>query len=104
LEVKLYVGNMIYDSSEKQLRKMTPKTGTVVAMGVVRDHVTGSPEGFAFITTNSQADPAKSFSSITGKGWGGCPLTENAAKQREERASYYCGPKHLRRSGSIRRE
>jgi hypothetical protein len=58
LEVKLYVGNKIYESSEKQLHKLTPKTGTVVAMGVVKDHVTGSPVGFAFITTNSQTDLA----------------------------------------------
>jgi RNA recognition motif-containing protein len=100
MEVKLYIGNMIYDSSEKQLRKMTPKTGTVVAMGVVKDHVTGSPEGFAFITTDSEANVTRPNNSFNGKGLSGCPLTSTSAKQREERMDLY-GLKHRRRSGLL---
>jgi RNA recognition motif-containing protein len=104
VDVKLYIGNMIYDSSEKQLRKMTPKPGTVVAMGVVKDHVTGSPEGFAFITTNSQAKSTKPITAFNGKGLGGCPLTSITATQREERGGFYNGPKHRRRIASLNRE
>lgn len=97
MEVKLYVGNLVYDSSEKQLHKMTPKTGTVVAMGVVKDRVTGSPEGFVFITT--QADSTKPITSFNGKWLDGCSQIENTSKQRREKQVGFSTDPKRKRSG-----
>jgi cold-inducible RNA-binding protein len=85
LEVKLYVGNKIYDSSEEQLRRMFPKTGTVLAIGVVKDRITGLPKGFAFISTSSQADVTKTVSLFNGKVFRGRRLAVDSTEYSKER-------------------
>ena len=85
MEVKLYCGNMSYDTTEDQLRTLFTEAGVVVAVDVIKDRDTGNPKGFAFITMGSQADAAKAISMFNGKEVSGRPLTVNTAKPREER-------------------
>jgi cold-inducible RNA-binding protein len=86
LEVKLYVGNMNYDTTEEQLRTMFAEAGTVVSVDVIKDRDTQQPKGFAFITMGSQADASKAINTFNGKEVGGRALTVNAARPREERS------------------
>jgi cold-inducible RNA-binding protein len=79
MEVKLYVGNMSYDTTEDNLRTMFAEAGSVVSVDVIKDRDTGNPKG-------SQADAAKAISMFNGKEVGGRPLTVNTAKPREERS------------------
>ena len=105
MEVKLYCGNMSYDTTEEQLRTMFSEAGSVVAVDVIKDRDTGTAKGFAFITMSSQADAAKAITMFNGKEVNGRPLTVNTAKPREERSggggrsSYNSG----NRGGSNRR-
>jgi cold-inducible RNA-binding protein len=85
LEVKLYVGNMSYDTTEEQLRTLFSEAGAVVAVDMIKDRDTGMMKGFAFLTMGSQADAAKAISMFNGKEVGGRPLKVNTAKPREER-------------------
>lgn len=85
MEVKLYVGNMTYDTTDEQLRTMFGEAGSVVTVDVIKDRDTGSSKGFAFITMGSQADATKAISLFNGKEMGGRPLTVNTAKAREDR-------------------
>jgi cold-inducible RNA-binding protein len=85
VEVKLYVGNMSYDTTEEQLRTLFSEAGTVVTVDVIKDRDTGTAKGFAFITMSSQADSAKAISMYNGKEVNGRPLTVNTARPREER-------------------
>jgi len=107
LEVKLYVGNMTYDTTEEQLRTMFTEAGPVVAVDVIKDRDTGTAKGFAFITMSSQADAAKAITMFNGKEVGGRPLTVNTAKPREERSGAgrggYGGASNRGRSGSNNR-
>lgn len=107
MEVKLYVGNMTYDTTEEQLRTLFTEAGTVIAVDVIKDRDTGTAKGFAFITMGSQADAAKAISMFNGKDLGGRPLTVNTAKPREERSgggrSYNGAPQRGRNSGSNNR-
>ena len=106
MEVKLYVGNMTYTTTEEQLRTMFAEAGSVVAVDVIKDRDTGTAKGFAFITMGSQADAAKAISLFNGKEVGGRPLTVNTAKPREERSGggrSYNGPSNRGRSGSNNR-
>jgi cold-inducible RNA-binding protein len=86
MEVKLYVGNMSYDTTEDNLRTMFAEAGSVISVDVIKDRDTGNPKGFAFIAMGSQADAAKAISMFNGKEVGGRPLTVNTAKPREERS------------------
>jgi cold-inducible RNA-binding protein len=106
MEVKLYVGNMTYDTTEDQIRTMFAEAGSVVQVDVIKDRDTGTAKGFAFVTMASQADAAKAISSFNGKEVGGRPLTVNAAKPREERSGggrSYNAPNHRSRGGANNR-
>ncbi len=85
MEVKLYVGNMSYDTTEEQLRTLFTEAGPVVTVDVIKDRDTGSSKGFAFITMSSQADASKAITMFNGKEFGGRQLNVNPAKPREER-------------------
>jgi RNA recognition motif-containing protein len=85
LEVKLYVGNMTYETSEDQLRSLFAEAGAVVSVALIKDRDTGMSKGFAFVTMSSQADANKAISMFNGKDLGGRPLKVNPAKPREER-------------------
>jgi cold-inducible RNA-binding protein len=85
LEVKLYVGNMSYDTNEEQLRTMFSEAGTVSAVDVIMDRDTHRPKGFAFVTMSTQAEAEAAIKMFNGKDVGGRPLTVNAARPREER-------------------
>ncbi len=85
MEVKLYVGNMSFDTTESQLREMFAEAGEVTAVEVIKDRDTGNSKGFAFVTMGNQADAVKATSMFNAKEVNGRPLTVNTAKPREER-------------------
>lgn len=87
MEVKLYVGNLTYDTTEEKLRTMFTEAGSVIAADVIKDRDTGTSKGFAFVTMGSQADAANAITMFNSKEVNGRPLTVNTAKAREERPS-----------------
>ena len=85
MEVKLYVGNLSYDTTSEQLKAMFSEAGQVVLVELIKDRDTGSSKGFGFITMGSQADATKAITMFDGKEMGGRPLKVNTAKEREDR-------------------
>ena len=85
MEVKLYVGNMSYDTDEEQLRTMFAEAGAVVSVDVIKDRYSGKPKGFAFVTMGSQDEATNAINLLNGKEVGGRTLTVNVARPREER-------------------
>lgn len=106
MEVKLYVGNMTYDTTDEQLRTMFKEAGNVLTVDVIKDRDTGTSKGFAFITMGSQAEAAKAISMFNGKEIGGRALAVNTAKAREERTGRdrpFSGSNRHSRGGSNKR-
>ena len=107
MEVKLYVGNMSYDTNEEQLRTMFSEAGTVSAVDMIMDRDTHRPKGFAFVTMSTQAEAEAAIKMFNEKEVGGRPLTVNAARPREDRPmggggggrSSYGDQKNRKRSG-----
>lgn len=58
---QIYVGNLPYRTSEKDLRKFFEKFGQISSIRVIRDQATGRSRGFAFITYCSAAEADKSL-------------------------------------------
>ena len=48
--MKIYVGNMSYDTNESSLRDAFSAHGDVEEVNVIMDRDTGRPRGFAFVT------------------------------------------------------
>lgn len=89
MEVKLYVGNLTYDTTAEQLNALFSEAGEVSNVELIKDHYTGTSKGFAFITMSSQADASKAINLFHGRDVGGRALKVNTAKAREERPGNY---------------
>lgn len=87
MEVKLYVGNLSYTTTEDDLRTLFAKAGGVASVALIKDRETGNSKGFAFVEMNTQAEAQKAVSILNGSHLGERELKVNLAKPREERSS-----------------
>jgi cold-inducible RNA-binding protein len=84
MEIKLYVGNLSFSTTEDELRTLFAGAGTVVSAELVKDRFTGSSKGFAFVQMGSQAEAEKAISMFNGYSLGGRDIKVNPARPREE--------------------
>ena len=53
--MKIYVGNMSYDTTEEDLKLACEEFGTVESAAIIKDKFSGEPKGFAFVEMSSKA-------------------------------------------------
>jgi RNA recognition motif-containing protein len=87
MEVKLYVGNLSYTTTEDDLRELFAKAGGVASVAVIKDRDSGNSKGFAFVEMYTQAEAQKAISMLNGFQLEDRALKVNLAKPREERSS-----------------
>ena len=104
MEVKLYVGNLSYSTSEDDLRTLFAQAGNVTSVAVIKDRDTGSSKGFALVEMTTQAEAQNAINKFNNYQLGERPLTVNMAKPREERSGggYRSGGGGNSRGGSRR--
>ncbi len=85
MDVKLYVGNLPYDTTEEAIREMFSQAGTVVSVALIKDRATGTSKGFGFVEMASQKEAQNAISTLNGRTVGDRQLTVSIAKPREER-------------------
>ncbi len=83
--MKLYVGNLSFDTSGEDLQQLFTQAGTVESSAVVEDRETGRSRGFGFIEMSSKEEGQKAIEQFNGMEVGGRALTVNEAKPRENR-------------------
>lgn len=81
--MKIYVGNLPYDTSEGALQELFGEFGEVDSVSLIMDRETGRPRGFGFVEMNDDAAARNALEGLNGKDFGGRPLTVNEAKPRE---------------------
>ena len=108
MEVKLYVGNLSYETSEDDLRTLFSQAGTVASVALIKDSDTGRSKGFAFVEMSAQSEAQKAISMCNGQKLNERELTVNMARPREERSGFggsfnrNGGGKHKARGGNRR--
>jgi cold-inducible RNA-binding protein len=85
MDVKLYVGNMPYTTTEEELKTLFTQAGTVTSVAVIKDRDTGQSKGFGFIEMGTQAEAQKAISMFNRHRMGDRELTVNLARPREDR-------------------
>ena len=85
--MKLYVGNLSFDTSTQDLEKIFGEIGTVDSTNIIEDRDTGRSRGFAFIEMSTQEEGQNAISQLNGKDVGGRSLKVNEAKPQENRGS-----------------
>ena len=81
--MKLYVGNLSFNTSESQLRAAFEQHGEVASATLVMERETGRPRGFGFVEMNNDEQAKAAMAALHGKEFDGRNLTVNEAKPRE---------------------
>jgi cold-inducible RNA-binding protein len=79
---KLYVGNLGFDVSSRDLEQMFASHGTVESATVISDRSTGQSKGFGFVEMSSNAEAEAAIAALDGKELGGRAIKVNEAKPR----------------------
>jgi len=87
--MKLYVGNLSFETTENDLQDLFEQHGTVSEVNLMMDKMTGKSRGFAFITMNDATQASAAMSALNGKDLNGRALNVNEARPREERPRPY---------------
>lgn len=85
MQVKLYVGNLSYNTTEDQLRQLFAQAGTVKQASLILDRETHRSRGFGFVEMANQTEAEKAIQMFNNYELDGRRLTVNVARPREER-------------------
>lgn len=83
MSMKLYVGNLSFDTTAQDLEKIFGEVGVVESTNIIEDRETGRSRGFAFVEMQSKAEGQQAITTLDGKEIGGRTLKVNEAKPRE---------------------
>ena len=85
MSMKLYVGNLAFQTSSDDLQQLFSQAGTVESASVVEDRETGRSRGFGFVEMATSEDGQKAIEQFNGKEFNGRNLNVNEARPREDR-------------------
>ena len=85
MSVKLYVGNLSFQTSSQELEELFASIGSVESATVVEDRETGRSRGFGFVEMANQEDGEKAIAELNGQEVSGREIKVNEDKPREDR-------------------
>jgi RNA recognition motif-containing protein len=83
--MKLYVGNLAFETSSNDIQTLFAQAGTVESVSLIEDRETGRSRGFGFVEMSTKEEGAAAVAQFNGKDLGGRTLKVNEAKPREDR-------------------
>jgi cold-inducible RNA-binding protein len=94
MSMKLYVGNIAFQTSEHDLEQLFGESGTVDSANIINDRETGRSRGFGFVEMSSEEEGETAITLHNGKLHNGRPLVVSEARPRENnggRSNSYSG-------------
>lgn len=80
--MRIYVGNLSYNSTEDGLRELFGQHGDIDEVAVINDRETGRSRGFAFVTMQDDEQGRAAIEAVNGAEYEGRTLNVNEAKPR----------------------
>ncbi len=81
---KLYVGNLPYSMTEKDMEALFKDFGEIEEVVVIKDKFSGRSKGFGFVTFKQEADAEKAQQEMNEKEVMGRKLVVNIARPKKE--------------------
>jgi cold-inducible RNA-binding protein len=78
--INIYVGNLSFNTTDDELRRMFEGYGVVTSAKVITDQFTGRSRGFGFIEMADREEGMKAIGELDSKELGGRALKVNEAK------------------------
>ncbi len=78
--MKIFVGNLSFQSTEDDLRPLFAEFGEVASVQVVKDRETGRARGFAFVEMPNDEEARKAMAALNGRELSGRTLNVNEAR------------------------
>jgi cold-inducible RNA-binding protein len=91
MSIKLYVGNLAFQTSNQDLEQLFSQAGTVESASIVEDRETGRSRGFGFVEMATKEEGDAAIAQFNGKEVNGRNLNVNEAKPRENRGGGFGG-------------
>jgi len=80
--MRIYVGNLSYDTTESGLSEQFGQHGTVDEVAVLTDRETGRSRGFGFVTMSDDGEAQAAIDALDGVEFEGRTLKVNQARPR----------------------
>jgi len=82
--MKIYVGNMSFETTEQALQGLFAEHGSVEEVHIVTDRDTGRPRGFAFVTMPNSNEAQAAIAALNGTDLDNRSLNVNEARPKNE--------------------
>lgn len=82
---KLYVGNLTFDVTDKDLEALFSQAGVCQSVAVITDKFSGQSRGFGFVEMSSNAEAQAAIQQFNGQDLKGRALKVNEARDRDDR-------------------
>ena len=82
--MRIYVGNLSYDTTEETLRQQFEAFGKVDSVSLITDRDSGRPKGFGFVEMPTKAEAEAAIAGLNGKTLDERTITVNEARARTE--------------------
>jgi RNA recognition motif-containing protein len=83
--MRIYVGNLSFNTEEQQLEQLFASLGEVASVRLIRDRDTGRSRGFGFVEMTDAAQGRAACATLDQQEFEGRRLTVNEAKPQEQR-------------------
>lgn len=83
--MRLYVGNLSFETDEDTLRRIFGEHGEVESVNIITDRDTGRSKGFGFIDMTNDVEAKSAILALNGSELDGRTIKVSEAKPRERR-------------------
>jgi len=85
--LRIYVGNLSFNSTDDGLKELFGQYGQVTSADIITDRETGRSRGFGFIEMADENEGRAAIEALNGKDFDGRDLNVNEARPREPRSN-----------------
>ncbi len=89
---KLYVGNLLYEVTDEELKDLFVQAGTVVTATVIRYRDSGRSKGFGFVEMGTEEEAQKAVDTLNGQDLKGRKLVVSEARPPKPKSEYGAQP------------